>query len=149
MVGWHHWLNGREFEQAPGDGGGQGSLASYSTSGCKESVTAEEMNYNRKTSIYWVASVGESLWITRWMSGINMCVCVCPPSLQSCLTLWDPKDWSLPGSSVHEDRQEYWSGLPCLPPGDLPDPGIKPESLMSPALAGGFFTTSASWKGHN
>ena len=31
-------------------------------------------------------------------------------------------------------RQEYWSGLPCLPPGDLPDPGIKPSSLASPAL---------------
>ena len=38
-------------------------------------------------------------------------------------------------------RQEYWSGLPRPLPGDLPDPGIKPESLMSPAMAGGFFTT--------
>ena len=38
-------------------------------------------------------------------------------------------------------RQEYWSGLPFTSPGDLPDPGIKPESLTSPALAGGFFTT--------
>ena len=36
-------------------------------------------------------------------------------------------------------RQEYWSGLPCPPPGDLPDPGIKTLSLASPALAGGFF----------
>ena len=43
-------------------------------------------------------------------------------------------------------RQEYWSGLPCPPPGDLPEPGIKPTSLTSPALAGGFFITSASWK---
>ena len=43
-------------------------------------------------------------------------------------------------------RQEYWGGLPCPPPGDLPNPGIKPESLMSPALAGGFFTTSVKWK---
>ena len=34
-------------------------------------------------------------------------------------------------------RQEYWSGLPCPPPWDLPDPGIEPVSLMSPALAGG------------
>ena len=42
-------------------------------------------------------------------------------------------------------KQEYWSGLPCPPPGDLPDPGIKPASLTSPALAGGFFTTSATW----
>ena len=40
-------------------------------------------------------------------------------------------------------RQEYWSGLPCPPPGDLPNPGIKPTS---PALAGGFLTTSATTK---
>ena len=38
-------------------------------------------------------------------------------------------------------RQEYWGGLPCPPPGDLPDPGIEPASLASAALAGGFFTT--------
>ena len=43
-------------------------------------------------------------------------------------------------------RQEYWSGLPCPPPGALPDPGIKPAPLMSPALAGEFFTTSAPWE---
>ena len=35
-------------------------------------------------------------------------------------------------------RQEYWSGLPFPSPGDLPDPGVKPETLMSPALASGF-----------
>ena len=45
-------------------------------------------------------------------------------------------------------RQEYWSGLPCPPPGDLPDPGIEFESLMSPALPGGFFTTNATWEAH-
>ena len=43
-------------------------------------------------------------------------------------------------------RQESWSGLPCLPPEDLPDPGIEPVSLMTPALAGGFFTTGATWE---
>ena len=48
--------------------------------------------------------------------------------------------------SMGFSRQEYWSGLPCPPPGELPDPGIKPESLMSPALAGGFFTTSTTWE---
>ena len=37
--------------------------------------------------------------------------------------------------------QEYWSGLPCPPPGDLPDPRIEPTSLVSPALVGWFFTT--------
>ena len=43
-------------------------------------------------------------------------------------------------------KQEYWSGLPFPVPGDLPDPGIKPMSLASPALAGRFFTTSATWE---
>ena len=43
-------------------------------------------------------------------------------------------------------RQEYWSGLPFPSPGDLPNPGIEPVSLMSPALAGSFFTTSATWE---
>ena len=43
-------------------------------------------------------------------------------------------------------RQEYWSGLPFPTPGDLLNPGVKPESLSSPALAGGLFTTSTTWK---
>ena len=46
--------------------------------------------------------------------------------------------------SVEFSRQEFWSGLPCPPPGDLPNPGIKPTSVMSPALAGGYFTIGAS-----
>ena len=47
--------------------------------------------------------------------------------------------------SVGFSRQEYWSGLPCPPPGDLPNPGVKPTSLKSPAVADGFFTTSTTW----
>ena len=43
-------------------------------------------------------------------------------------------------------RQEYWSGLPCPPPGDLPNPGIEPTVLMSPALAGRSFNTGATWE---
>ena len=43
-------------------------------------------------------------------------------------------------------RQEYWSWLPCSPPGDIPDPRIELRPLMSPALAGRFFTTSAKWE---
>ena len=43
-------------------------------------------------------------------------------------------------------RQEHWSGLPCPSPGDLPDPGIEPMSLLSPALAGRFFTASTTWE---
>ena len=81
-------------------------------------------------------------------------MCVCAKSLQSCPTLCDSMDCSPPGSSagfssknlMGFSRQEYWSGLPCPPPGALPDPGIELASLMSPALAGAFFTTSATWK---
>ena len=43
-------------------------------------------------------------------------------------------------------QQEYWSGLPILPPGDLPDPRTEPVSLMSPLLAGGFSTTEPPGK---
>ena len=58
-------------------------------------------------------------------------------------TLCDPEDCSLPGSSAHGfSRQEYWSGLPFPPSGDLPDSGIEPRSLKFPARAGKFFTTN-------
>ena len=43
-------------------------------------------------------------------------------------------------------RQEYWGEVPFPIPGDLPDPGIEPVSLMSPALAGGFLTSRATWE---
>ena len=46
-------------------------------------------------------------------------------------------------------RQEYWSALPCPPPGNLPNLGIEPESFVSPALASGFFTTSATCEAPN
>ena len=46
--------------------------------------------------------------------------------------------------SVGFSRQEYWSGLPFSPPGDLPNPGMEPVSPLSLTLAGGFFTTSAT-----
>ena len=71
-------------------------------------------------------------------------MCLCAQSLQ-CLTLCNPVVSSLPGSSVHgilQARILEW--VACLPPGDLPDPGVKPVSLSSPALAGGFFTTSTT-----
>ena len=61
-------------------------------------------------------------------------------------TLWTLALQALP--SMGFCRQDYWSGLPCPLPVDLPDPGIEPASLMSLALAGGFFTTSATWEVH-
>ena len=66
-------------------------------------------------------------------------------SLQSCLTLSDPQtvDHQAP-LSMGFAKQEYWSGLPCPPPGDLLNPGTEAASPVSPALAGGFFTTNAT-----
>ena len=51
-----------------------------------------------------------------------------------------------PPLSMGFSRQEYWSGLPFSSAEDLPDPGTEPTSLVSPELAGGFFTTSATWE---
>ena len=61
-----------------------------------------------------------------------------------CATLWTVAHQA--PLSMGFSRQEYWSGLPCPPPGDLPDPGIEPASLTSSALAGRFFTPSATRK---
>ena len=69
-VRWHHRLHGHEFEQAPGDGEGQGGLACCSPWDRRESDTTEPLNNSDQAPL---------------------------------------------------SRQEYWSGLPCLPPGDLPD----------------------------
>ena len=72
---------------------------------------------------------------------------MCAKLLQSCLTLCDPMDCSPPGSSVHGILQtKIIEWVVCPPPGNLPNPGIVPASLMSPALAGWFFTTSANWE---
>ena len=65
---------------------------------------------------------------------------------QSCPTLCDPMDYSLSGSSVHGfSRQEYWRGLSVPSPGHIPNPGIKPVSLMSRALADRFFHPCAAY----
>ena len=66
---------------------------------------------------------------------INKVVCVCMCT-QSCPTLCDPQTPLCMGSS----GKEYWSGFPFPTAGDLPEPGIKPTSLVSPALADEYFT---------
>ena len=61
----------------------------------------------------------------------SMNMCTCAKSLQWYLTLCDPMDCSPPGSSVHGILQaRVLERLPCLPPGDLPDPGIEPRLLQ-------------------
>ena len=72
---------------------------------------------------------------------------MCAKSLQSCPALCDPVDYSLPSSYFHgflPARMLKWVALPFSR--DHPNPRIEPESLMSPALAGEFFTTSATWE---
>ena len=72
--------------------------------------------------------------------------CVYAKSLQSCLfvTPWTVVCWA--SLFMGFSKREYWSGWPCPPLGDLPNPGIEPISLMFPALVGGFFTTNATCK---
>jgi len=72
------------------------------------------------------------------------CVICCA---QSRPTLFDPMDCACQAPLFMEfSRQDYWSELPFPTPGDLPDPGIEPTPLASPALTGEFFTTSATWE---
>ena len=72
---------------------------------------------------------------------------MCAESLQLCLTLSSLMDIDLQAPlSMGFSRQEYWSGLPFPPLGKLPNPGIKPMSLTSPALTDGFFITGARWE---
>ena len=77
-----------------------------------------------------------------WADRVSPKVCAHAQSLRRA------RLWATPRTAAHQaplsmgcSRQEHWSGLPCPPPGELPDTGIKLESPVSPALAGEFFTT--------
>ena len=69
---------------------------------------------------------------------------------QSCVTLCHPMDYIAHQSLLPMEfsRQEYWGWLQFPSPGDLPNSGIKPMSLVSHELADGFFTTCATWETH-
>ena len=73
-----------------------------------------------------------------------MCILSLFSHVQLFVTLWAVAHQA--PLSMGSSRQEHWSGLPCLSPGGLADPGVKPMSLVSPALAGRFFTASATWE---
>ena len=68
----------------------------------------------------------------------------CFSHIQLCAALWTVAHQA--SLSIRFSRQRYRSGLPVPPPGDLPNPGAEPASLMSPELAGWFFTTSVTWE---
>ena len=121
MFGWHCWLNGCEFEQAPGIGEGQEAWRA-TVHGVTKSWTWLRLNWLHNS-------------------------CMCPKLLQLCPAICDSMDWSPPGSSVQGILQaRILEGLSCPPPGIIADSWIKPASLMSLALAGEFFTTRATWE---
>ena len=77
------------------------------------------------------------------MTTFRLCVCVLS-HVQLFVTPWTVAlQTSLP---MEFPRQEYWSGVLFPTPGGLPNPGIKPMSLASPEVAGGFFTTGETWE---
>ena len=110
MVGWHHWPNGHELEQAPGDGEGQGSLACCSPWGRKESDTTERLNNNR----HWCMSlripeeIGTSarigVGLNRGEAGkVNLSCAYCMKQIRwrwTCIA--NLKRWSL------NSQQEEW-----------------------------------------
>ena len=76
MVGWHHWLDGHEFEKALGDGEGQGNLACCSPWHCKESDTTEWLNWtgSRWGIYFWTVEKRQSL-LRQWSTWLNY-ICV-------------------------------------------------------------------------
>ena len=87
------------------------------------------------STVIWkaVQGLGKECVHTKSLSHVQLSATPLTVACQAPLSMWF-------------SRQEYWNGLPCPPPGDLPDPGIESASLMSPSLAGGFFTTSSTWE---
>ena len=87
---------------------------------------------------------------TQWFGSVVARDCACMLHISHFSRVWlFATSWTVACQaplSMGFFRQEYWSGLPCPPPGDLPNLGIEPTSLTSPALAGRFFTSSATWE---
>ena len=114
----------------PGESHRQGNLAVYSPQVHTELDTTEETEHARTHALLRQEPFSVYCYsLTAYHRRIVLCAVT-----QLCLSLSDTMDYGSPDSSVHGVlRQEYWSGLPCSSPGDLPHPGIEP---MSPALAG-------------
>ena len=119
MVGWHHGLSGPEFEQAAGDGAGQGSLVR-----CSHGLTSR-----------WTQ-------LSEWTTARTPFVCACLSAAQSCLSLCNPMDCNPPGSSVHRIFQARILEQVVMPYSrGASQARVELTSFASPALAGGFFTT--------
>ena len=104
----------------------------------------------------WMASPTQWAWV--WVNSRSWWRTGRPGVLQSMGLQRVRHDWATelnwtvacqPPLSIAFSRKDYWSLLPCSPPGELPHARIEPGSFMSPALASGFLTPSATWKVHS
>ena len=146
-MGLHWWISGKESSCNARDvssvprserslGGGNGYPLQYcrlenpTDRGHKELDTTEQLNHHQPpgdseaSSCTPKYSIMSNSFVTQWTVAHQT-----------------PMSMGFP-------RQEYWSGLPCPPPGDLPNSRIEPTSVRAPALTGRFFTTSATWESH-
>ena len=95
---------------------------------------SKHVNFEKQPSFIHSTAEGSGLWCGHICTCLPTACCLCSVLSDSGTPWTEARQAPMP---MEFSRQEYWSGLPCPPPGDLPDPGIKPVSL---ALAGGFFT---------
>ena len=126
-----------------------------------QAVLGWDYIFNVLSVIGWVAYLWNP-YVEILTSGTSVCGCIWSQGLKRYVCSMDMLSsfshvrlfvmlWTVAHQaplSVGFSRQEYWSGLPGPLPGHLPDPGIEPSTLTSPTLAGGFFTTSATWEAH-
>ena len=121
---------------------------------CLHSFSLKNMKQQQQSPkhsrMLWSKSVSCSMMAYPWFGPMYIWpACMHAKSLQSSPILWTYVLWPCQASlSTGFFRQEYWTGLLCPPPRDLPNPEIEAEFLMSPALADGFFTISTTWEAH-
>ena len=136
MVGWHHWLNGLEFEQALGVSERQGSL---------QSMGLQRVGHDWVNSNNALKKVKTQLALSKGHRNLSVQYFICMLShVQFFATPWTVSP--LASLSMGFFRQEYWSGLPFPPPGDFPNPGIEWVSVISPALQVDSLPTESSEK---
>ena len=92
-------------------------------------ITAIKWTWGRKPAQRMVTRKAERTWVLRNLWNYHVCMLICSSCVWLFVTLWTVAPQA--SLTMGFSKQEYWSGLPCLPPGDLPDPGIEPGS---PAL---------------
>ena len=112
---------------------------------CEKLIIAISLKISR--SAWLKITLMSDKWVTQvflYPPSVSLACCVLSSVMSDPETLWTITCQA--ALSIGFSRQEYWSGLPCPPPGDCPEPGIQPTPLMSPALAGAFFITGATWE---